>query len=133
MTHCQELFNQYIDKMRNNLFMDTTLEDLFGSIASNHRVKRFVALYLLKDKETFHGYFMKRHEFGLEGVFNQTISALYFESEKLVIKNMFISELSISKAMMSSPATIVEAKETTKDLQAFVWYATKEILLSPVS
>ncbi|ADO59932.1 hypothetical protein PPSC2_28515 (plasmid) [Paenibacillus polymyxa SC2] len=132
MNYYQYVFNQYIKELHNHLFENESIDSILRSIRKNHRKRRFMNMYVLKDKETFHYYYVRRNEMGLDGVFNQIVSALFYEEQKLLIKSKFICEMNIKREMISSPALMVEIKEFTKDLQSFVWYATKKVLSTPV-
>ncbi|MBP1309188.1 hypothetical protein JOD82_002208 [Paenibacillus sp. 1182] len=132
MNYYQYVFNQYIKELHNHLFENEPIDSILRSIRKNHRKRRFMNMYVLKDKETFHYYYVRRNEMGLDGAYNQIVSALFHEEQKLLIKSKFIYEMSIKREMISSPVLIVEIKEFTKDLQSFVWYATKKVLSTPV-
>lgn len=132
MNYFEEAYIQYIDDLHYHLFEGKTLEEIFAGISESHRKRRFVAMYLLRDPKTFHSYFEKRFDLGLEGIFNQVISALFFEKDKLLIKRKLIAKLELNRGMVRTPVSEHDLRVLTKDLQAFVWHATKQILLSPV-
>lgn len=133
MNYNEQAYLEYIDELRYHLFGGKTLEEIFIDIADNHRKKRFAAMYLLRDPETFHAYYERRDELGLSDLFNEIISTLFYHKEKLLIKRKFISRLNVNMDMITSPVPESELKVLTKDLQSFVWHATKAILMSPVS
>ncbi|WCF11513.1 hypothetical protein NDS46_31645 (plasmid) [Paenibacillus thiaminolyticus] len=132
MSYFEQSFEEYINELRTYLFGDISIDEIFNGAIAYHRNKRFIMMYLLKDRETFSQYYLKRHALGLENIFNQIIASLFFEREKMLIKRKIISKLRLAEEMIVIPVSDVDKRVVTKDLQAFVWYATKKVLISPV-
>lgn len=78
----QEAFGEYLEQMWEHLFETKTISQIMAKINTNHRARRFLAMYLLKNRETFHLYYQMREELGIGYIFDTIISALFHEREK---------------------------------------------------
>lgn len=125
----QRIYQAYLDKLGKHLFGEISIKKILNGIHYSHRERRFMALYLLKDKETFHTLYENREKLGIEQLFNQVISALFYKVDKCQFKQDLIEKFEIQKEMITSPATIFEVKEVTKDINSFIWYVRKRQLL----
>ncbi|WCK57324.1 hypothetical protein PP175_29480 (plasmid) [Aneurinibacillus sp. Ricciae_BoGa-3] len=121
----QEVYRQYIHELRTHLFGDMPFEQLIKNIANSHRKRRFVAMYLLQDKTLFHTYYDKRKELGLETMFNQILSTLFYQKEEHPIKQEIISFLDAELSMIKGSVSPFQIKEMMKDINSFILYQNK--------
>lgn len=123
-------YKEYIQELHAHLFGQETIEHIIGEVKKGHRRKRFVAMYLMQDKETFDFYYEKRKELQLEKIFNQLISAMLYKTEKNPLKRLFVETLGLTSDMTMGKVSSYEIKEIEKDLHAFSFYQTKKELKS---
>lgn len=119
-------YNDYLLELRHHLFADASVEEIMRNIHKSHRSKRFIALYLAKDKKTFDHYYEKRKELGLESIFNQLISALLHETDKNLMRKFKVKELGINKEMISFPCSNHERDQIRKDFNSIMLYLFKK-------
>lgn len=124
-------YRTYVDELHRSLFEAAPVEQLMKNVYQGHRRKRFVAMYLMSlSKEEFDAYYANRFDLKLDKLFNQLISALLHETEKNPLKQLFVETLGLTEAMISEPISSYEIKEIEKDLHAFSFYQTKQVLKS---
>ncbi|MFC0212102.1 hypothetical protein ACFFK0_06475 [Paenibacillus chartarius] len=122
-----ELFLNYTQELHKHLFGDgVTFEDLIRDIDNHHQKHHLVTLHLLKDKETFHSYYDRKHELGLDSVLNIIICALTEDTAGDKIKEHLVSCLSITPEMKTSEAKSNDRKLLMKNLKSFMMYARKK-------
>lgn len=121
----KEPYKEYLAELGSHLFANASFEEILQTKKKSHRKKRYVALYLAQDNETFHHYYERRKEFGLEQIYSQLISALLFETEKSPIKREMVKELEVTKDMIDFPCFDYEINEIKKDLNSFQLYLLK--------
>jgi len=121
----QTVYKQYIAELSSHLFEGQSIEDIIKKVNQSHRIKRYVALYVTQDKETFYYYYTKRRELGLNDVFNQLITALLYQTNRHSIKKELVKELGINKEMIEFPCLDHEINEIKKDLNSFSLYYRK--------
>lgn len=123
-------YKAYIRELHAHLFEEEAIEKIIGEVKKGHRRKRFVAMYLIQDKETFDSYYKRRKELQLEKIFNQLISAMLYKTEKKPLKQLFVDSLGLTSTMTTGKVSSYEIKEIEKDLHAFSFYETKKELKS---
>ncbi|MCM3624323.1 hypothetical protein M4D70_19025 [Brevibacillus borstelensis] len=123
----QELFIQYVAELQEHLFSDMTLEEIIEKAkVDHHRARRFMNLYILKDKTTFHNFYSRREDLEIQSIFDQVISALFYETEKRPIKQEIIIDLlGIRQEMIQNGVEGYGIKEFDKDLLAYGMYWRK--------
>lgn len=52
----QLVFEDYLYELKTHLFGDMLLDELIEKVRDNHRARRFVGMYLLKDSDMFNHY-----------------------------------------------------------------------------
>jgi hypothetical protein len=124
----QGLFRQYVEELQKHLFADMTLDDIINGLQESHRKRRFVAMYLLKDRDTFTSFLSKRHELGIDAVFNQIITTLLNKADSYPFIADWIELLDIKKDMVTKEPSSYEIREMMKDLKSFIFYCTKQEL-----
>ena len=123
-------YKAYLRELHTHLFGSEPIEKIIGEVKIGHRRKRFVAMYLIQDKETFDYYYERRKELKLEKVFNQLISSMLYKTEKNPLKQLFVDMLGLKNSMVMGKVSSYEIKEIEKDLHAFSFYETKKELKS---
>lgn len=123
-----ESYKSFVENAHKQLFPEETIEQLMVNVYRGHRRKRFVAMYLLSDKDVFHKYYALRNHLNLVKLFDQIISGLLHETEKNPLKVLFVETHSINENMIFKPASSYEIREFEKDLHAFSFYETKKVL-----
>lgn len=123
-------YREYIHELHAHLFELAPIERIIGEVQKGHRRKRFIAMYLLQDKELFDLYYEKRKELRLEKVFNQLVSAMLYKTEKNALKQLFVEMLDLKESMIIGKVSSYEIREIEKDLHAFSFYETKKELKS---
>ncbi|MGP3783664.1 hypothetical protein [Paenibacillus sp. 1A_MP2] len=121
----QEEFGEYLEQMWEYLFETNTISQIIAKINTNHRARRFLAMYLLKNRETFHLYYQMREELGIGYIFDIIISALFHEREKRPVKQELIDLLQISLNMANQQVEGYPLKEFNKDLNSFLTFWRK--------
>lgn len=121
----QETFGEYLEQMWEHLFEANTLSQIIAKINNNHRARRFFAMYLLKNRETFHLYHQLRDELGISYIFDTIISALFHEREKKPVKQELIDLLQIDLSMADQIIEGYALREFDKDLNSFLTYWRK--------
>lgn len=121
----EKFYKQYLSELSTHLFGNAPFDEIVKKVNTSHRTKRFVALYVAQDKETFDTYYAKRRELGLSEVFNQLISALLYQTSRHSIKKELVKELGITKDMIEIPCFDHEINEIKKDLNSFSLYLRK--------
>ena len=122
----QNEYKEYLSELSKHLFGQTPFHEILKKTNESHRKKRFVALYVAQDRETFYAYYEKRKELGLEGIFSQLISALLYKTEFHPIKREMVRSLGITKDMIDYPCFDHELNEVKKDLNSFLLYLKKQ-------
>lgn len=130
MTGVEKLYKEYVNELHSHLFESQPFEQIIQNTTGSHRSKRFVTMYLIQNRETFHSYFERRKELQIEKLFNQLITALLFKAEKSRLKQLFVAMLELSPDMISGKVSSYEIKVIEKDLHAFSFYQTKKELQS---
>ncbi|RIX60052.1 hypothetical protein D3P08_00205 [Paenibacillus nanensis] len=102
-----------------------SLNQIIEKINDNHRAKRFFAMYLLKDQETFHYYYQMRAQLSISFIFDTIINALFNEREKKQVKQELINLLQINADMADQSVEGYPLKEFDKDLNSFLVYWRK--------
>lgn len=121
------MFLEYVNELHEHLFGDgVTFEDLIDDMDNHHQKHHLVTLHLLKDREIFHGYYDRKHELGLDSVFNIIICALTEDTAGDKIKEHLVSYLSITPEMKTSEAKNYDIKVFMKNLKSFMLYARKK-------
>ncbi|KIL38678.1 hypothetical protein SD70_24825 [Gordoniibacillus kamchatkensis] len=121
----QKFFVGYLQELQNHLFPDQLIEDIIAMVDNHHQARRFVAMYLLQDRETFHHYFERRKEFGIGGIVDTVISALFHDTNKKPAKQVLIDLLGISEEMIHTRVEGYAIKEFNKDLNSFLFFWRK--------
>ncbi|MCM2999989.1 hypothetical protein M3647_21165 [Paenibacillus cellulositrophicus] len=121
----QEAFGEYLEEMWAHLFGNRSLSQIIVEINNSHRARRFFAMYLIKNRETFHTYYQMRAQFGISSIFDTIISALFYEREKKPVKQKLIDLLHIEKDMADQQVEGYPLKEFEKDLNSFLSYWRK--------
>jgi hypothetical protein len=122
----QEMFNQYIDELQKHLFNGMTIEEIIEEAKhDHHQARRLMNLYILKDKETFHDFYERREELGIQSIFDQVISALFHQTEKRPVKKEITELLGIRERMIVMRVDGYGIKEFDKDLLTFGMYWRK--------
>ncbi|WP_405157910.1 hypothetical protein [Paenibacillus sp. FSL H8-0283] len=121
----QEAFGEYLEQMWEHLFETNTLSQIIAKINNNHRARRFFAMYLLKNRETFYLYYQMREELGIGYIFDIIISALFHEREKRPVKQELIDLLQINLNMANQQVEGYPLKEFNKDLNSFLTFWRK--------
>lgn len=122
----QEEYKAYLSELSEHLFDDKKISEIIQNTHLSHRKKRFVVLYLARDKETFDSYYAKRKSLGLESIFSQLIAGLLYETDKHVVKRAMVSTLKLTEEMIEQPVEEHEKKEVNKDLNSFLFYLRKQ-------
>ncbi|MCM3786216.1 hypothetical protein M3231_24990 [Neobacillus mesonae] len=122
MVFNQDAFAEYLHELRLHLFGDDSIDEIISKIEDSHRARRFVMLYLIKNRETFYYYHKKRTELGFELLYDTIISALFYERERKPAKQELINLLAINLGMVSKRIEGYPLKEFDKDLNAFLTY-----------
>ncbi|WP_027416880.1 hypothetical protein [Aneurinibacillus terranovensis] len=94
------LYQQYIQELQNHLFEKMSIEQIMEDWQNHHRKRRFIAMYLLQSKEIFYFYYEKRVELGMEGIFNQIISAMFAEPSSQ-LKQGIIQSIGMAEDMVT--------------------------------
>ncbi|MBT2282208.1 hypothetical protein J7E78_01405 [Paenibacillus polymyxa] len=121
----QEAFGEYLEQMWEHLFETNTISQIIAKINSNHRARRFFAMYLLKNRETFYLYYQMREELGIGYIFDTAISALFHELEKKPVKQELIDLLQIDLSMADQKVEGYLLREFEKDLNSFLTFWRK--------
>lgn len=121
MTFDQSAFDNYLLELRSHLFADKLIEEIIEEIQDNHQARRYVAMYFMKDKPTFHSFYAKRKDIGVEFIFDTVISALFAERHKKAAKQELIDMLEIDEGMIDTKIEGYAIKEFDKDFNAF-WF-----------
>lgn len=121
----QEAFGEYLEQMWEHLFEANPLSKIIAKINNNHRARRFFAMYLLKNRETFYSYYQMREELGIGYIFDTAISALFHEREKKPVKQEMIDLLQINLNMANQQVEGYSLREFDKDLNSFLAYWRK--------
>jgi hypothetical protein len=122
----KELFNQYLDNLQEHLFGDiSVLEIIELAKRDHHQARRQMNLHVLRNRETFHDFYVKREELGIQSVYDQVISALFHETEKRPVKLEIIELLGIEQGVIESEVEGYGLKEFDKDLASFIFYRRK--------
>jgi hypothetical protein len=122
----QELFNQYIAELQKHLFNGMTIEEIIEEAKhDHHQARRLMNLYILKDKETFHDFYERREELGIQSIFDQVISALFYQTEKRPVKQEITNLLGIREDMIDTRMQGYPLKEFNKDLLTYGMYWRK--------
>lgn len=124
-----QAYYRYLGEFHRLLFDDMSLEDIFAEIHFSHTERRYVNLYVMRDKDTFFKYFEMQDHYGLTGVFDQVLSALFYQMDHCPIKKEIVAMLGVTRDMIKKPASLFAIKEVTKDLHSFSWYVKKRSLV----
>jgi hypothetical protein len=121
-----DMFLKYTQELHEHLFGSLAFEDLLIDVHDHHQKHHLVTLHLLKDKETFHRYYNRRKELGIESIFNIIIGTLTEDVEGDKIKEHLVSFLEISPEMKTEEASGYDKKVFMKNLKSFMMYAKKK-------
>lgn len=122
----QELFIVYLAELREHLFEKLAIGEIIELAKSdNYRARRFMNLYIIKDKATFQDWYSKRAELGIQCILDQVISTLFHESWIMPVKKEIIDLLGIRKDMIVHRVVGYQVKEFEKDLLAYIMYWRK--------
>ena len=122
----QAFFNNYLHNLQNHLFPDKSIDEIVDKVNNDYRPRRFVAIYVLKDKETFHHYYQRRKELNIELLFNTVISALFHQRDKKIVKQELIDLLCINEEMAGEKIEGFAVREFDKDLNVFIFQFRKQ-------
>lgn len=121
----QEAFGDYLEEMWTHLFGNNSLSQIIDEINNSHRARRFFAMYLMKNQETFHSYYQMRTKLGISSIFDTIILALFNEREKKPVKQKLIDLLQIDLGMADQRVEGYPLLEFNKDLNSFLAYWRK--------
>ncbi|MFP3391780.1 hypothetical protein [Brevibacillus sp. SIMBA_040] len=122
----QELFITYLTELRKHLFAKLTIEEILELAKhEHHRARRFMNLYIIQDKATFHNYYLKRAELEIQFILDQVISALLHENWNMSVKKEIIDLLGIKQDMIVNQVVGYQAREFEKDLLTYIMYWRK--------
>lgn len=122
----QELFNTYLAELRKHLFAKLTIEEIIELAKhEHHRARRFMNLYIIKDKATFQDCYSKSAELGIQCILDQVIFALFHETRIMPVKKEIIDLLAIRQDMIVNRVVTYQVREFEKDLLAYIMYWRK--------
>lgn len=122
-----ESFRLYLEELHKHLFGAETINGLINQSTDSHRVRRFLTMWILQDKDTFEFYFQRQVEFGLKHVFDQAIAGLT-QIEGQLVEDM--RDMLAVTADMGDEVDSYSIKEFKKDLCNYsFWYRKREQLL----
>ncbi|MFI8715171.1 hypothetical protein [Brevibacillus brevis] len=122
----QELFITYLAELRKHLFAKLTIEEIIELAKREHlRARRFINLYIIQDKATFHNYYLKRAELEIQCILDQVISALLHENWNMSMKKEIVDLLGIKQDMIVNQVVGYQTREFEKDLLTYIMYWRK--------
>lgn len=121
----QSMLEGYLTEMQNHLFGGISIDEIIEQVGYNHRARRFIAIYLLKNKDTFHHYYSNRTEMGIEYILDIAISSLFYERSIKPIKQELINLLEINENIFYRKVEGYPLKEFDKDLNSLLVYWRK--------
>lgn len=122
----QSIFENYLIELKNHLFEGMSLDNILAKVHNNYRARRYVAVYLLKDKYTFHDLYLMRFDFRLNDIFDTVLSAIFSQSdEKTLLKQELIEKLDLCNEMIDLKVEGYPIREFWKDVNSFLMYQRK--------